>query len=128
MGIVSAKPIKIKNPENAVIANGTVTTCKYAGEARTGIGPFAKSTHYYKVFIHVDGLAKPLVLKVKEKEGMNLGVVNDMKSLGKMFGGKKSMPVQAGAPIQVMYDKTKPKKCMIYETPTADQPMPQPQQ
>jgi len=122
MGVVSAKPIKIKNPENAVIATGTVTNCRYAGEARTGIGPFAKSTHYYKVFIQVEGLPKPLVLKVKEKEGMSLGVVNDMKSMGKMFGGKKSMPVQEGTQLQVMYDKAKPKKCMIYEAPQAATP------
>ena len=113
MGVVSAKPIKIKNQEDAVLAVGVVTKCKYAGESRVGIGPFAKSTHFYKVYIQVDGLQKPLVLKVKEKEDMQLGITNSFKSMGKAMG--KDKPVQEGTQLQVVYDRNKPKKCMVYE-------------
>ena len=108
--VISSKVVKIK-PENQVTAEGTVVKCRYAGNTRVGIGPFAKTTHHYKVFIQVEGLEKPLVLKVKEKQGMNIGVVNDVKAMGKMFGGNK--PVNEGDMVVVVYDKLKPKKCNI---------------
>jgi len=116
--VVSTKKVKIK-PEDQVEAEGTVVRCRYAGETRIGFGPMAKSVHIYKVFIEVDGLDKPLVLKVKEDQGYNLGVVNDIKSMGKMFGGKKTHPVQEGDKLTVIYNKNKPKKCNVKEEPKA---------
>ncbi|MDR1093878.1 MAG: hypothetical protein LBL66_06990 [Clostridiales bacterium] len=110
--VISAKKIKIK-PENEAVAEGTVVKCKYAGNSRVGIGPFAKATHYYKIFIEVQGLDKPLVLKVKEKDGWNADVLHAAKAIGKMFGGDK--PVNEGEKITVVYDKSKPKKCNIAE-------------
>lgn len=110
--VISAKVVKIK-PENQAKAEGTVVKCKYAGSSKTGIAFMAKTTHYYKVFIQVEGLEKPLVLKVKEKQGWNVGAVDAIKSMGKMFGGNK--PVNEGEKVVVVYDKLKPKKCNIAE-------------
>ena len=108
--VVSCKETKIK-PENAVSAEGTVVKCRYCGSSRVGIGPFGKTTHRYKVFIEAAGLAKPLVLLVREKDGWNHDIVGDVKTLGKMFG--KNAPVNVGDKIMITYDSTKPKKCNI---------------
>ena len=110
--VVSCKQVKIK-PENQVTAEGTVSKCKYAGSFKVGVGPFAKTTHTYKVFIEVAGLEKPLIMKVKEKQGWNVNVVDQAKNLGKMFGGDK--PINEGEKIQVVYDQAKPKKCNVVE-------------
>lgn len=110
--VVSCKKIKIK-PENEVVAEGTVIKCKYAGSTSVGISILAKTTHVYKVSIEVPGLEKPLILKVKEKQGWNVDVVDSIKSLGKAFS--KKMPANEGDKITVIYDKTKPKKCNIQE-------------
>jgi len=108
--VENAKKNKIK-PENIETAQGTVTKCKYAGESSFGIGPLAKTTHYYKIFVAVDGIEKPLVIKVKEKQGWNASIVQDIKSIGKMFGGDK--PVNEGDVLVVVYDRAKPKKCFL---------------
>jgi len=108
--VVNSKKIKIK-PENMATVQGSVVKCRYAGETRLGIGPLAKSTHHYKVFVAVEGLEKPLVLKVKEKAGWNAGIVQDFKSAGKAFGGDK--PVNEGDTLSVVYDTAKPKKCFL---------------
>jgi len=110
--VVSYKHIKIK-PENEVAAEGTIVKCRYAGSTSVGMGFLAKTTHLYKVFIQVPELEKPLVLKVKEKQGWNVDVVNQAKTVGKMFGGNK--PVNEGDRIRVIYDRTKPKKCNVPE-------------
>ena len=117
--VVNSKKIKIK-PENKAVAEGTVVKCNFAGETRLGIGPLAKCTHHYKVFVAVEGLEKPLVLKVKEKAGWNARIVQDFKSAGKAFGGDK--PVNAGDTLTIVYDSIKPKKCFLTdEAPTQAQ-------
>ena len=110
--VVSSKVVKIK-PENQVVAEGEVVKCKYAGASSVGIGPFAKTTHLYKVFIKVEGVEKPLVLKVKEKQDWNVGIVDNINAMNKMFGGPT--PVNEGDKLTVAYDRTKPKKCNIVE-------------
>lgn len=110
--IECCKKFKIK-PENQVETEATVTKCKYAGSSSVGIGPLAKTTHIYKVWLAVDGIEKPLVLKTKEKQGWNLDIVDSAKSIGKMFS--KQMPANEGEKLIIVYDKTKPKKCMIKE-------------
>ena len=108
--VANSKKIKIK-PENRAQAEGTVVKCSYAGETRLGIGPLAKCTHHYKVLVAVEGLEKPLVLKVKEKAGWNAGIVQDFKSADKAFGGDK--PINEGETLFVVYDSAKPKKCFL---------------
>ena len=110
--VISAKKIRIK-PENEAKAEGTVVKCKYAGSSSVGIGPMAKTIHKYKIFIEVQGLPKPLVLKVKEKAGWDAAAVQSFKTMGRMFGRNK--PVNEGDKITVIYDKTKPKKCNVAE-------------
>lgn len=110
--VISAKVVKIK-PENQATAEGTVVKCKYAGSASFGIGPMAKTTYYYKVFIQIEGLAKPLVLKVKEKAGWDAGIVQSVQGMGRAFGANK--PIQEGERVLVTYDQSKPKKCNIAE-------------
>lgn len=111
--VVSCKKIKIK-PENRVQAEGIVTECKYAGSSSFGIGPFSKTTHIYKVFIKVEGVEKPLVLKVKEKAGWNADIVHNVDSVSRMFGNAPT-PANPGDTITVEYDRVKPKKCNIVE-------------
>ena len=110
--VISTKIVKIK-PENEAIAQGVVTRCKYAGAFKTGIGFVTKTTYLYKVFVKVEGLEKPLVLKVKEKQGWNMNAIDEMKSAVRMFGGKK--PISEGEALTVAYDRLKPKKCNVVE-------------
>jgi len=110
--VLSAKVVKIK-PENQQTAEGRVVKCKYAGSSSFGIGPMAKTSHFYKVFIEVEGLAKPLVLKVKEKAGWNASVVSSFESTARMFG--KNKPINEGEILTIVYDKLKPKKCNVVE-------------
>jgi hypothetical protein len=110
--VISAKQIKIK-PENAVLSQGQVIKVKYSGSSTTGIAFASKTTHYYKVYIQVQELPKALVLKVKEKTGWGNAVTQSIQNIGKSWG--KNKPVNEGELIAVVYDKTKPKKCMVYE-------------
>ncbi|MCL2860903.1 MAG: hypothetical protein FWE22_00605 [Firmicutes bacterium] len=112
--IENAKKNKIK-PENIMQAQGEVTKCKYAGERSFGFGPMQKTTHFYKIFVKVDGFEKPFVIKVKEKAGWNAGIAQDIKSVGKMFGANK--PVNEGDRLCLVYDKIKPKKCFLVDAP-----------
>ena len=110
--VENAKKIKIKT-EDMAVADGTVIKCKYAGEARIGIGPLAKTTHFYKIIVSVEGLEKPLKIKVREKQGWNAAIVQGVKSIGKAFG--KDKPVNVGDVLIVVYDKFKPKKGFLGE-------------
>jgi len=108
--VENAKKNKIK-PENVVHATGTVVKCRYAGESSFGIGPMRTQTHFYKVFLQVEGQPKPLCVKVKEKEGWNASIVADFKGANRMFGGNK--PVNEGDVLPIVYDRLKPKKCYM---------------
>ena len=112
--VVSVKKVKIK-PEDSVVAQGPVVDVRYAGSTRIGIGPFAKTVHIWKVFVGIEGLPKPLVVRVKEDQGMNLAVVDDMKAIGKMFS-KKPAPIEVGAVLTVEYNARKPKKANVVES------------
>jgi len=110
--VISYKTVKIK-PENAVVGEGTVARCKYAGSSSVGIGPLSKTTHIYKVYLDVEGVDKQIVVKVKEKQGWNASIVDNAMSIGKMFS--KKMPINEGEKLSITYDKSKPKKCNINE-------------
>jgi len=110
--VVNAKKIKIK-PENMTQAVGVVVKVKYAGTSQIGIGPLAKTAHLYKAFVQVDGIEKPLVLRLKEKEGWGAAVAADFKTMGKMFG--KNKPVNDGDQLTIVYDSAKPKKAFLCE-------------
>ena len=104
------KPKKIKQ-ENKASAVAEVTKCKFAGTRTIGIGPLAKATHFYKLFLKVEGVDKIVKVKFQEKAGWNAGVAHTVTSITKMFS--KNTPVIAGEKFMVEYDKLKPKKCNI---------------
>ncbi|MDE6000799.1 MAG: hypothetical protein K2G96_00535 [Clostridia bacterium] len=109
---VVIKKVKIK-AENKAVAEGEVIECKYGGVSSFSIGPFAKNTFTFKFKVAVAELDKPLVFKVKFKQGMNLGIVNDINALvDDMFA---QLPVHEGDVVNVEYDRVKPKKCNLIE-------------
>lgn len=110
--VTSSKVFKIK-PENQVTADAEVVDCKFAGTSSFGIGPFAKTTYIYKVYLQIEGVDKAVVIKVKEKQGWNVDVVNSINTINKYVDGKT--PVNPGDKYQVVYDRTKPKKCNIID-------------
>ncbi|MCL2234345.1 MAG: hypothetical protein FWC11_03520 [Firmicutes bacterium] len=117
--VVNAKKNKIK-PENITNTQAEVIKCKYAGERSFGIGPMARVTHFYTIVVRVNGIDKPLKIKVKEKPNWNVGIAQDIKSVGKMFG--KDRPVNEGDILNVVYDASKPKKIFLQDAPEQEQP------
>ena len=106
------KKVKIK-PENKAVDEGDVIECKYCGVSTFRIGPFAKYTFTFKFKVAVSELDKPLVFKVKFKQSMNLGLINDINAIvDDMFA---QLPVQEGQTVTVEYDRIKPKKCNVLE-------------
>ena len=108
-----AKTKKIK-PENQVNAKAVCTKCKFVGTNSAGFGPISTATHFYMVFLQVEGVEKIIKVKVKEKAGWGASVAHSITTLAKSFS--KQMPVQVGEQFTVVYDKTKPKKCNIVES------------
>lgn len=101
------KTVKIK-PENKVTAEGFVESFKLSSTSKTSIFFMTKYTLHYKVLVRVDGLAKPLTLKVCNKLGWGVAIAADIDAYD---GAYKGFPLQIGDKINVEYDRVKPAKC-----------------
>ena len=113
------RPAKIK-PENRIEAEGIVEKVKYGGETSMGVGPISRQVPLYVVRVSVQGVVKPLKANVKLTPEVGAAVVNDFKSMGRMFG-KGQKPYEVGQTVTVEYDSAKPKKCNILTAPTQAQ-------
>ena len=101
------KTAKIK-PENKVVAEGYVEEVKLTSTSKTSIFFMTRYTLNYKVLVRVDGLAKPLTLKVSNKLGWGVAIAADIEAYD---GAYKGFPLQIGDKLNVEYDRIKPNKC-----------------
>ncbi|MDE6667818.1 MAG: hypothetical protein K2K38_05675 [Clostridia bacterium] len=101
------KTVKIK-PENKVTAEGYVEGVKLSSTSKTSILFMTKYTLNYKVSIRVDGVSKPLTLKVCNKLGWGVAIAADIEAYD---GAYRGFPLQIGDKLNVEYDRVKPSKC-----------------
>ena len=101
------KSVKIK-PENKVTAEGFVEEVKLSSTSKTSIFFMTKYTLNYKVLVRVDGVSKPLTLKVSNKLAWGVAIAADIDAYDGLY---KDFPLQIGDKINVEYDRIKPSKC-----------------
>ncbi|MDE7083303.1 MAG: hypothetical protein K2O89_06360 [Clostridia bacterium] len=101
------KSVKIK-PENKVTAEGIVESFGISSTNKASILFLTKITVWYKVQVRVEGLEKPLTLKVCNKLGWGVGIAKEIEAAENAL---KGFPLEIGDKITVEYDRIKPKKC-----------------
>ena len=101
------KTVKIK-PENKATAEGFVEDIKLSSTSKTTIFFMTRYTINYKVLVRVDGVSKPITLKVSNKLGWGVAIAADIDAYN---GGYKDFPLQIGDTVNVEYDRVKPSKC-----------------
>lgn len=101
------KTVKIK-PENKATAEGIVEDIKLSSTSKTTIFFMTRYTLNFKVSVRVDGVSKPLTLKLSNKLGWGVVIAADIDAYD---GAYKDFPLQIGDTINVEYDRIKPNKC-----------------
>lgn len=94
--VTSCRIYKIKS-ENETHSEGRVLKVKSAGVSNFGVGRVSRNpASVFKVSLSIDGVKKPIDIKVKASDGAS-----------------GTAPLDEGDTVNVVYDRLKPKRCNI---------------